>query len=356
MAYSTQQSIEIAGIKDGVLIDKDGSYRLILMVAATNFALKSENEQNAMIFQYQSFLNSLHFPIQILIRSKRLDLTPYLERIKGIAEKQQNELIKLQSLDYVEFVSKLINIANIMKKTFYVCVSYSTMTAPKQVNVVDKLFGTKAHVFDQIKISDQEFEGATEKLFEYANVVASGLGSLGLRCSQLSTEEAIELFYEIYNPGESSKERLANASELAAPIIASGGANAQSENVDVSERRMVDNTEQIMEKQRQDIEARLQDSPNKPGATPGPTAAYLPAVNGQAAIPSNAELQQKDPAKLAVDQASIGGGSTAYGQDASVSTPGIGLDTSQAGAAAGEPANPTAGTNSTPPAATNTSI
>jgi hypothetical protein len=259
MVYSTQGSIEIAGIKDGIVINKDGSYRLILLVAATNFALKSENEQNALIFQYQSFLNSLHFPIEIVIRSKRLDLTPYLAKIKAIAEKQPNELIQIQSMDYVDFVGKLITIANIMKKTFYVSISFTTISAPKQVNVFDKLFGTKSQVFDHIKISDQEFKNSTEKLFERANIVASGLGALGLHCSQLSTEEIIELFYEIYNPGESAKERIDDAAKLAAPIIGSENEEISSEiDEELEERGMIDNTQQILDKQHAEAEFRRQ--------------------------------------------------------------------------------------------------
>ncbi|HOX41417.1 MAG TPA: hypothetical protein PK263_04435, partial [bacterium] len=95
-SFSTQQFIDIAGIKDGIVILKTGGYRLVLQVSAVNFDLKSEQEQNSLIFQYQSFLNSLHFPIEILIRSKRLDLTPYLDSIKKLGENQSNELIKMQ--------------------------------------------------------------------------------------------------------------------------------------------------------------------------------------------------------------------------------------------------------------------
>ena len=122
---STQENISIAGIKDGIAILKNGEYRLILSVGAVNFDLKSEQEQNALVFQYQSFLNSLHFPIEICIQSKKLDLSPYIGKIKSLAAKQNNELLRIQTEDYAEFVSQLINMANIMKKTFYVIIGYT---------------------------------------------------------------------------------------------------------------------------------------------------------------------------------------------------------------------------------------
>jgi len=327
MVFSTQESIEIAGIRDGIVINKDGSYRLILNVAATNFALKSENEQNALIFQYQSFLNSLHFPVEIVIRSKRLDLTPYLAKIKGVADKQQNDLIRLQSLDYIDFVGKLINIANIMKKTFFVVVSFSTITAPKQVNIIDKLFGTKqAQVFDHIKISDTEYKNATEKLIERANNVASGLGSLGLHCSQMSTEDIVELFYEIYNPGESSKERLSNAGDLASSVITSSISNP--ENVvdeDLAENSMIDNSDLVIEKQRQDAELRRQENAgvsetelaNQLGTPTGDVIPVAPdsgtlanPASSEAAMPPMPQANQSNPSS-----------NLDYGADVEIKTP-----------------------------------
>ena len=117
-AASTQQNIKIAGIKDGIVFLDDGGYRFIMSCSTINFALKSEQEQNSLVFQYQSFLNSLHFPIQIVMQSKKLDLTPYLKKVSDLKDKQTNELIKMQATDYIDFVGNLINVANIMKKNF----------------------------------------------------------------------------------------------------------------------------------------------------------------------------------------------------------------------------------------------
>ena len=219
MVFSTQQAIEIAGVKDGVVILKNGGFRMILQVSAVNFQLKSEQEQNSLVFNFQSFLNSLHFPIEIVVRSKRLDLAPYIEKIKGLVSKQPNELIRVQTEDYADFVSKLIGLANIMKKTYYVVVSYDPINI-KNVNFMDRLF-KKGQVFDHIKMSDTEFKANFDHLMERSNIVASGLGSMGLHCFQLSSDQIVELFYQIYNPEIAGKERVANPEDLAASVIMS---------------------------------------------------------------------------------------------------------------------------------------
>ncbi|MEI7792431.1 MAG: hypothetical protein WCI57_03050 [Candidatus Berkelbacteria bacterium] len=220
MVFSTQQFIDIAGMKNGVIIMKDGSYRLILQVNAVNFALKSEQEQNSIIFQFQSFLNSLHFPIEISIRSRRLDLTPYLNKISTIAQNQTNELTRIQAEDYIGFVAKLITIANIMKKSFYVAIQHNTINV-KNTGLFDKFFSKNSQTFDHVKISDVEFKESTNKLTEKANIVANGLGGLGIHCQQLTTEEIIELFYSIYNPDESTKQRITDVSQIDAQVVGS---------------------------------------------------------------------------------------------------------------------------------------
>lgn len=190
---------------------------MIFSVSAINFSLKSEEEQNALIFQYQSFLNSLHFPIQIVMRSKRLDLNPYIKRINEVKDKQKSELIKLQTEDYVDFISELINLANIMKKTFYVVVPYDPITV-KSSSILDKILSRKDP--GNLRIPDQEFKRYKEELAERANVVATGLGTMGLHCVQLNTEEIIELFYKIYNPDIADKERFSNVDEITASYVA----------------------------------------------------------------------------------------------------------------------------------------
>ncbi len=259
---STQQAISIAGIKDGVVVMKDGSYRLIFQVAATNFALKSEQEQNSIVFQYQSFLNSLHFPIQIVISSRRLDLTPYIAKIEKVGEAQTSELLKIQTADYVDFLKKLIDIANIMKKTFYVVVSYEPVNIQK-IGFLGSILGKNKSAFDHLKISDADYKAHTDQLKERATTIASGLGGMGLHCFQLATEDLIELFYLMYNPDESSKERLKDAAMLASPVIMSesefkGAAKTPLQPAE-PENGMIDNTAVVEAQRREETQQKKQE-------------------------------------------------------------------------------------------------
>lgn len=208
---STQSNIPIAGIKDGIVILHDGQYRIVLEITAINFELKSEQEQNSIIFQYQSFVNSLHFPIQVVIQSKKLDLSPYLKKIKDLAKKQTNELLQIQTSDYADFIEQLINLANIMKKRFYVSVGYQPIIANS--GLLDKFF-KKNDSSTKLKISENDYNNYSKELRQRAQTVAQGLGSMGLHCRQLNTQEIIELFYEIYNPEIASKERLTDSNEV----------------------------------------------------------------------------------------------------------------------------------------------
>jgi len=259
MINSTQQAIDIAGIKDGVVVLKNGGYRLILQVSATNFALKSEQEQNSLVFQYQGFLNSLHFPIEIIIRSRQLDLTPYIKKIEQLAEKQTNDLIEMQIADYTDFLKRLIQMANIMKKTFYVVIPHDPLSINKGT-FLDKLF-TKKSVIEHLKISEEEHKGNVAKLKERASVVASGLGGMGLHCFQLTTEDLIELFYTLYNPDEASKERIKDMTMLSSPVIMAErefGADTGEKKKMVDET-IIDNANIIEEKTKRDAEIKKQE-------------------------------------------------------------------------------------------------
>lgn len=255
MVNSTQQFISIAGVKDGIIILKDGSYRLILQVASANFALKSEQEQNSVIMQYQSFLNSLHFPIEVVIRSKRLDLAPYIKKIEEQVPKQDNELIKMQTEDYIGFISKLVDVANIMKKSFYVVVPFTPTTINKS-GLFEKVFKKESQVFDKIRISDEEYKKNTAKLKERANIVASGLGSMGLHCFQLSSANVIELFYQIYNPNEAAKERLSDPSFMSASVVSLEEDVNQDAPESKTDLGMIDNSSIVSEQKKQEAEFR----------------------------------------------------------------------------------------------------
>ena len=247
IAASTQENLEIAGIEDGIVILRDGSYRMVFEVTAINFGLKSEREQNSIIFQFQGFLNSLHFPIQILIQSRKLDLTPYLTKLKKRAESQTNELLKIQTLDYADFIAELINMANIMKKRFYLIIGWENIELQK-LSFVDKILN-RGNSVSLLKISEQEFKIRSSELRERANVVASGLGSIGLHCKQLPTKELIELYYNFYNPGIADKERLGDLENIQASVVSSGNQEFSVEKPTNTSKEtpIIDNTNYVRE-------------------------------------------------------------------------------------------------------------
>jgi len=274
---STQQNIKIAGIKDGIVFLEDGGYRFILSCSTINFALKSEQEQNSLIFQYQSFLNSLHFPIQIVMQSKKLDLTPYLKKVNDLKDKQTNDLIKMQAIDYIDFVGNLINVANIMKKNFYVVIPYQPVSLSKGT-VFEKIF--KKPTVGSIRVTEEELKRHREELAQRANTVAMGLGSMGIQCVQLNTEQIIELFYKVYNPDISGKERVEDVEQLTSSYIADvnekKGLEAEQR---PREEAVIDNTAIVQQKQKEDSKiAHRQDikSGEQPNSSNG-----QPAKNNQ---------------------------------------------------------------------------
>ena len=214
---STQEHLKFAEIHESMVITKTGEIRAILMASSINFSLKSEQEQNAIIFAYQNFLNSLEFPIQILLQSRKLDLTKYLAKLKEIASKQTNELLKMQTEEYIDFIGKLINFAHIMDKKFYVVIPFAP---PPKIQPAGNLLkaGRQAQT---IQISIDEFHSYKQELEQRVQVVQSGLGSVGIRSEPLNTQQIIELFYGIYNPEESIKEKLTDYENLTSSLVES---------------------------------------------------------------------------------------------------------------------------------------
>jgi hypothetical protein len=194
----------------------DGSVRAILKLEPINFDLKSENEQNGIIYNYQSFLNSLDFPIQIVVQSKKLDLERYLMKVKAVERNQSNDLLRIQVEDYIGFVRRLISIANIMSKRFYIVVSYAGFTKPTAKNPLGGLF----HRRPSGPIMDQEqFSRYSSETMNRAGIIAGGLERLGIKCKALSTQELIELFYGIYNPDLATEERLTDIDTLSSGVV-----------------------------------------------------------------------------------------------------------------------------------------
>jgi len=201
---STQEFLEIEDIKEGVVILKDKSLRGILMVSSINFALKSEEEQSAIVFSFQSFLNSLDFSCQIVIQSRKLNITSYLDDLKDLEEKQVNELMKIQTTAYREFIAEIVKGQTIMTKNFYIVIPYTLMEAlgiraVKRRFPLPKIFkGGKK----ESAIKEADFERCKTQLWQRMEFLAMGLRRCGLESVPLTTPELIELFWSINHPEE----------------------------------------------------------------------------------------------------------------------------------------------------------
>lgn len=207
---STIRYLPFSEIHDDALILKDGSIRAVIEVSSVNFSLKSEQEQNAIIFSYQNFLNSLEFPVQILIRSKKLDLDDYLANLNELAEKQSNPLLKKQTLEYSQFIGKLIEYAEIMEKKFYIIIPYDTLLGGQKKNMF-QLFFSSINPDDSInkyKGRLKDFQSSKKGLVQRQSIIQSGLESCGLKTKILNTKDLIQLFYSIYNPLTAMDQKL----------------------------------------------------------------------------------------------------------------------------------------------------
>ncbi len=209
---STQQFLDIEEIKEGTVILKDGGLRAILMTSAINFALKSSKEQEAIIYHYQSFLNSLDFPVQIIINSRQLNIIPYLATLKEREKSQTNELLKIQTAEYQEFVRGLVEMASIMKKTFYVVVPFAPIEA-KRESFSERLM-TFLGSIRMAKLKKENFAKYKDQLLQRVEHVMGNLEGAGIRIAPLDTQELIELFYTLYNPGLPHEKEAVDISEL----------------------------------------------------------------------------------------------------------------------------------------------
>ncbi|MDE2311532.1 MAG: hypothetical protein KGJ93_00375 [Patescibacteria group bacterium] len=194
---STQSFLRLSEIKNDTVVLDNGCLRAVLAVSSTNFDLKSQDEQNAIIFNFQRFLNSLEFPVQVLMQSRKMEISGYVEKLKNLAEKQTNELLRVQTLEYIEFINRLIENASIMNKNFYVVVPLDESIFPQAAGFVSRVFGGgKAK---EVKQRIENFEKYKEKLDNRVASVAANLSSIGLRGERLKTEAVIQLFYNSYN-------------------------------------------------------------------------------------------------------------------------------------------------------------
>jgi hypothetical protein len=201
-AAATQDFVPIKEVRNGVVVLKDGGLRTILLASSINFALKSTDEQAAIISQFQQFLNSLDFPIQFFLESRALDIRPYLALLEERYHEQLDELMKIQIRSYINYIRDFTERANIMTKSFFVVVPYDPpIISGGGGGVIGSFLGGNKSKEE----ADASFEEHRLQLEQRVSVVEQGLLRTGVRIAQLGTEEAIELFYKLFNPGELEK-------------------------------------------------------------------------------------------------------------------------------------------------------
>lgn len=234
---STQNTLQIAEIRDGIVIMNDGSFRSVLMVKSINFDLMSPQEREAVEYSYQGFLNSLYFDVQIFIRSQKVDIRPYLERLDKIRSEHDNMLLALLMEDYINYMADIAQHTNIMDKKFYVIVPFNPLPTATQALTQSKNFFTgltglfnkkEAHVV----INEGDLQKAKDELRNRVQAVLGGLQQCGVQGLPLDTQELIELYYDTYNPDTATRQQLKNFDDLSAPVVTKGTGMAPQPNLD----------------------------------------------------------------------------------------------------------------------------
>lgn len=200
MQNTTQDFVPIENIKDGIMYMDDGRIKAVMSVSSLNLSLKSEEEQVSIINQFQGFLNTLDFPIQIHAESRRVNIKPYLDSLEVKQNSTEDELMKNQIREYRQFVKTFAEKTNIMNKRFFVIVDYErNISGQKDKNPILNILSKKK---EEVKTNPLDEESWRTQLEQRLSIVASGLSAIGLQVELLGTEELIELFYKIYNPGQ----------------------------------------------------------------------------------------------------------------------------------------------------------
>ncbi len=194
----TQAFVTVEDIRDNVVIQKDGRLSMVLLASSINLALKSYDEQRAVLQQFQQFLNTLDFSLQIYMQSRRLNIEPYLALLSGLEDKQNNDLMRIQLREYMHFIRSFTSDVEVMSKNFFVVVSYS----PSAVNLgggITSMFAPKRMKGGK---DNEDFERNRSQLEQRLSLVADGLARVGVRTIALGQDELVELFYHIYNPND----------------------------------------------------------------------------------------------------------------------------------------------------------
>jgi type IV secretory pathway VirB4 component len=229
--------LQIAEIRDGIVIMNDGSFRSVVMVKSINFDLMSPSERESVEYGYQGFLNSLYFPIQIFIRSQKIDLGPYIEKLDKIRTEHDNMLLALLMDDYLDYIEQLAAQTNIMDKHFYVVIPFfpkvqvqKALTSSK--NLLSGVLGLFDNTPDHVVINEQTLEDAKTELRNRVQAVLGGLLQCGVQGLPLDTQELIELYYDTYNPDTATRQQLKNFNDLTAPIVTKGTGAARQPNLE----------------------------------------------------------------------------------------------------------------------------
>lgn len=201
-AKATQEFVPIKEVRNGIVILKDGSLRALLMASSINLALKSQDEQQAIIGQFQNFLNSLEFTAQFFVQSRSLDIRPYIALLEGRYQQELDDLMRIQIREYIAFIKDFTERANIMSKNFFIVVPYDPALVARGGGLSSFLPGGSAA---SATLTDEQFEQYRTQLEQRVSVIEQGLVRTGVRIVQLGTEEVIELFYKLFNPGELEK-------------------------------------------------------------------------------------------------------------------------------------------------------
>lgn len=229
---STQNTLQIAEIRDGIVIMNDGSFRAVVMVKSINFDLMSPQEQESVEYAYQGFLNSLYFPVQIFLRSQKVDLQPYVNRLDKIRTEHDNMLLAMLMEDYISYIDQLAIQTNIMDKKFYIVIPYFPVGNPELATSQNKnffsglvgLFNTKE---SHIVVNDADLEKTKSELRNRVQAVLGGLQPCGIQGLPLDTQELIELYYDTYNPDTATRQQLKNFNDLTADVVTKGQGMAQ---------------------------------------------------------------------------------------------------------------------------------
>lgn len=234
---STQNTLQIAEIRDGIVIMNDGSFRSVIMVKSINFDLMSPQERDAVEYSYQGFLNSLYFPVQIFIRSQKVDIRPYLEKLDRIRSEHDNMLLAMMMEDYISYIDALAQQTNIMDKKFYLVVPYFPEVDVKQALKSSKNFlsGLKGILGDKeqhVVIDEAALAKAKDELRNRVQATLAGLLQCGIQGLPLDTQELIELYYDTYNPDTATRQQLKNFNDLTAPVVTKGQGQAPQPNLE----------------------------------------------------------------------------------------------------------------------------